>query len=72
MRRDNWGGIPSDRVVAVVATIANGRRQVGSGYLVTDRLVLTAWHCTVDEKTSQPATSLQVTSRRGGQGRLQH
>lgn len=68
MRRDNWGGIPSDRVVAVVATLANGRRQVGSGYLVTDHLVLTAWHCTVDEKTSQPATSLQVSSRRGGPG----
>jgi glycosyltransferase involved in cell wall biosynthesis len=66
MRRNNWGGIPSDRVVAVVATLDTGRVQVGSGYLVTDRLVLTARHCTIDKKTGRPATSLRVARRLGG------
>ena len=61
-----WGGIPSDRVVAVVAALDTGRVQIGSGYLVTDQLVLTARHCTLDKKTGSLATLLQVASRSGG------
>lgn len=66
MRRNDWGGIPSDRVVAVVAALDTGRVQIGSGYLVTDQLVLTARHCTLDKKTGSLATLLQVASRSGG------
>ena len=66
MRRSTWGGVPSDRVVAVVATLDTGQVQIGSGYLVADRLVLTAQHCTVDKKTGRPATSMQVARQSGG------
>lgn len=66
MGGNGWGGIPSDRVVAVMASLDTGHVQVGSGYLVTDRLVLTAGHCTVDKKTNRPATSLWVSRRSGG------
>jgi len=41
--------VPVDRIVAVVATLKGGREQVGSGYLVSGRLVLTAEHCTRDK-----------------------
>ena len=47
-------GIHTDRVVAVVAKLANGKRQVGSGYIVADRLVLTAEHCTRDKSSDEP------------------
>jgi WD40 repeat protein len=40
--------IPLNRVVAVVAKLADNREQVGSGYLVGARIVLTAEHCTRD------------------------
>ena len=66
MGGNNWGGIPSDRVVAVVGSLDTGQVQVGSGYLVSERLVLTARHCTVDKKTFRPATSLRVCRRSGG------
>jgi hypothetical protein len=59
----NLAGIRTDCVVAVVATLANGRIQVGSGYIVADRLVLTAEHCTRDKNSdepSQPPVSLHV------------
>ena len=59
-------GIPSDRVVAVVASLDTGQVQIGSGYLVTGRLVLTARHCVVDKKTSRPARKLLVARRSGG------
>jgi hypothetical protein len=49
-----------DRVVAVVATLRNGREQLGSGYLISGRLVLTAEHCTRDKITSEPAATLRV------------
>lgn len=65
--RAGWKGIPLDRVVAVVARLANGREQVGSGYLVNGRLVLTAEHCTRDDETGQAALSLQV--RRASDGK---
>jgi TPR repeat protein len=61
-----WAGIPSDRVTAVLASLDTGRVQIGSGYLVTERLVLTAWHCAIDEKTGRPASKLQVVCRPGG------
>ena len=56
----DWGGIPSDRVAAVVADLDTGLVQTGSGYLVTERRVLTAWHCTMDERTGRPARSLRA------------
>ena len=62
----NWRGIPSDRVVAVLADLQSGLTQVGSGYLVTGRRVLTAYHCIMDEKTGQPALSLRVVRRSDG------
>src|SRR5690348_14349752 len=46
-----------DRVVAVVATLQDGREQFGSGYLVSDRLVLTAEHCTRDNATGESAAA---------------
>jgi hypothetical protein len=61
-----WRGIPVDRVVAIVADLEGGLTQVGSGYLVTGRRVLTAYHCTVDATTGQPATSLRIVRRSDG------
>ena len=49
-----------DRVVAVVATLRDGREQLGSGYLVTGGLVLTAEHCTRNRVTGESAASLRV------------
>ena len=49
-----------DRVVAVVATLQDGREQLGSGYLTSGRLVLTAEHCTRDKVTGEPAARLKV------------
>jgi hypothetical protein len=59
-------GIPSDRVVAVLASLDTGQVQIGSGYLVTEGLVLTARHCAVDKKTNRPAWKLTVARRSGG------
>ncbi|HEY5353981.1 MAG TPA: trypsin-like peptidase domain-containing protein [Streptosporangiaceae bacterium] len=61
-----WAGLPSDRVMAVVADLDTGQVQIGSGYLVTERLVLTAWHCSIDRKTGREATKLRVVCRSGG------
>jgi len=61
-----WEGIPSDRVVAVVADLDTGLVQVGSGYLITERLALTALHCTVDRMTGREARSLSVIRRTDG------
>ena len=52
--------------MAVIASLDTGRVQIGSGYLVSDRLVLTAWHCAVDRKTGRPLATLQVVCRSGG------
>jgi len=62
----NWGGIPSDQVVAVVADLDTGLVQIGSGYLVTERQVLTARHCTADKSTGRPPRSLRVVRRSDG------
>lgn len=61
-----WRGIPTDRVVAVLADLRSGLTQVGSGYLVTGRRILTAYHCLIDAATRQPASSLRVVRRSDG------
>jgi tetratricopeptide (TPR) repeat protein len=48
------------RVVAVVAVLSGGREQVGSGYVVAERLVLTAAHCTQDRLSGASAESIHV------------
>src|SRR5271169_5740325 len=62
MDRMSSGGssVRVDRVVAVVAALRDGREQLGSGYLVTGRLVLTAEHCTRDKETGESAARLRV------------
>jgi Trypsin-like peptidase domain len=62
------GGSPVrvDRVVAVAATLRDGRDQVGSGYLVSGRLALTAEHCTRDKVTGEPAAQLRVVRASDG------
>ena len=55
-----------DRVVAVVATLRDGREQLGSGYLVSGRLVLTAEHCTRDKVTGEAAAGLRVARASDG------
>jgi hypothetical protein len=59
-------GVPADRVVAVLARLDTGRTQVGSGYLVSARQILTARDCTVDATTGRPARSLRVVRLAGG------
>jgi hypothetical protein len=55
-----WPGIPAARVVAVVASLRTGMVQVGSGYILGPAAVITARHCTQDQKTGLPATALLV------------
>ena len=55
-----------DRVVAVVATLRDGREQIGSGYLTAGRLVLTAEHCTRNKVTGESATQLRVVRATDG------
>jgi hypothetical protein len=52
--------VPVDRVVAVAATLRDGREQLGSGYLISGRQVLTAEHCTRDKVTGESAARLRV------------
>jgi hypothetical protein len=49
-----------ERIAAVAATLRDGWEQLGSGYLVSGRLVLTAEHCTRDKDTGVPACRLRV------------
>jgi tetratricopeptide (TPR) repeat protein len=53
-------GVRLDRIVAVVATLRDGREQIGSGYLVAGAFVLTAAHCTRDKQTLDTAIRLRV------------
>ncbi|MEU4499222.1 bifunctional trypsin-like peptidase domain-containing/SEL1-like repeat protein [Streptomyces sp. NPDC023998] len=46
--------------MAVIATLPCGREQVGSGYLVEGRQVLTAEHCTRDRETGAAPLRLRV------------
>ena len=55
-----------DRVVAVAAALRDGREQLGSGYLVSGRLVLTAEHCTRDKATGVAAARLRVVRASDG------
>ncbi|GAA1789832.1 hypothetical protein GCM10009712_41500 [Pseudarthrobacter sulfonivorans] len=59
-------GVELDRVVAVMATWADGHAEVGSGYLVTGRLVLTAGHCIRDKKSGKPAAEIKVVQASDG------
>jgi WD40 repeat protein len=58
--------VPVGRVVAVAATLRDGREQLGSGYLVGGRLVLTAEHCTRDKAPGEPAARLRVVRASDG------
>ena len=60
--------VTRDRVVAVIAAFADGREQVGSGYLVSRRLVLTAAHCTWHKKTREPPIRRRVIRASDGAG----
>ena len=55
-----------DRVVAVAAVLRDGREQLGSGYLVSGRLVLTAEHCIRDKVTGEPAAGFRVVRASDG------
>jgi Trypsin-like peptidase domain len=55
-----------DRVVAVAVTLRDGREQLGSGYLVNGRLVLTAEHCARDKATGESAAGLRVVRASDG------
>jgi hypothetical protein len=65
-RSVRWEGIPSERVVAVIASLDTGKVQVASGYLAARSVVLTARHCVVDKKTGRAARSLKVVRRSDG------
>lgn len=58
------GGVPATRVVAVIANLADGRMQVGSGYLLDASHVLTAAHCTRDKAAGQAEPGLSVVQAR--------
>ena len=60
------GMVARSRVVAVIAILANGREQVGSGYLVDVRRVLTAAHCTLDKLTAEAPSQLTVALASNG------
>ena len=60
--------VTRDRVVAVIAAFADGREQVGSGYLVSGRLVLTAAHCTWHKTTREPPIRRRVIRASDGAG----
>ncbi len=49
-----------------MACLDTGLVQFGTGYLVTERLVLTARWFTADERTGRPARSLRVIRRSDG------
>ena len=54
-------------MVAIVAGLATGQEQVGSGYLIGPQLILTAEHCTRDKKTGGRPRYLRVVRASGGE-----
>jgi tetratricopeptide (TPR) repeat protein len=60
--QDPSSGIPSAQVVAVEVTFTEGPPQIGTGFLVSDRLVITAEHCTRDRANTRPARRIRVHS----------
>ncbi|MGZ4665225.1 MAG: trypsin-like peptidase domain-containing protein [Frankiaceae bacterium] len=50
----------------MIAALPGGREQVGSGYLVGGRLVLTAEHCTRDKASGHAALGLRVVRASDG------
>jgi len=63
-----WKGVPTDRVVAIIARLSSGKYQIGSGYLVAPDKVLTAEHCTRDKLTNEPPLGLEVVRKSDGLG----
>jgi tetratricopeptide (TPR) repeat protein len=61
-----WAGIPVDHVVAVLARLPNGKVQIGSGFLLGARSVLTAEHCTRDKMSRAQPVSLTVVRKSDG------
>ncbi|MDF2049314.1 trypsin-like peptidase domain-containing protein, partial [Arthrobacter sp. Cr_A7] len=59
-------GVELDRVVAVTAIWADGHAEVGSGYVVSGRLVLTAGHCIRDKESGKPAARIKVVRASDG------
>jgi hypothetical protein len=59
-------GIPAGRVVAVVADLDTGLKQIGSGYLLDAGQVLTAHHCAYDKVTGRSARALSVVRASDG------
>ncbi|WP_330254203.1 trypsin-like peptidase domain-containing protein [Nocardia sp. NBC_00565] len=49
-----------DHVVAVVVSLPGNRSQVGSGFLIAPRLVVTARHCTRNKLTGQYGLGIRV------------
>jgi hypothetical protein len=61
--------IDLDRVVAVLGRTSVSEKPIqrGSGFLVSDRFVLTAWHCTVDRRADdRPDLTLSAVRLLGG------
>jgi hypothetical protein len=63
---EGWLGVPANRVVAIEAALDTGKSQVGSGYLLTREMVVTARHCTVDKRTASPAVGMRVIRKSDG------
>ena len=55
-----------DRVVAVIATLRDGREQLGSGYLVSRSAGADAEHCTRNKVTGETAARLRVVRASDG------
>jgi hypothetical protein len=62
--------VPLDRIVAVIAELADGRQSLGTGFLVSAGVVLTARHCTLDrQQPDRPLARLWVVRDLDGDSR---